>query len=172
MKTLMQIGFAALALAANAVFMPFGPAPRGWVDWLLISALVGFRLGLRRLVFGCALLVFIAGLGLPRGCPPRTLAYGAAIRSDLKNLASQEEIFFSDYERYSASSEEIGFVASMGVRVSLVASEDGWSASLQHEALEADQGCVMYFGDAPTPTIDGVTPSMPGELVCALPKRR
>ncbi len=96
----------------------------------------------------------------------RDVAYGAAIRSDLKNLASQQEIYFSDHETYSADPVQLGFTHSDGVEVTVFASQDGWSARATHAALEQSKSCAIYVGAAPVP-IEQLEGAEPGELACA-----
>ena len=101
-------------------------------------------------------------------CTTRARAYGAAMKSDLKNLASQQEIYFSDNQTYSVSQRDLGFVNSDGVRVDIVASPSGWAARAWHEAVGPHLGCALYWGEAPSllSTGSGRTPSEPGVLDC------
>lgn len=112
----------------------------------------------------------------PCGCirPPfvrcsaggRELAYRAAMRSDLKNLASQEEIYFSDWGVYSADAAEIGFVSSNGVAIALVATADGWAAQATHDALVDAQACALELGADVPNGFELLDDAEPGELVC------
>jgi hypothetical protein len=102
------------------------------------------------------------------GCSTRAPAYAAAIRSDLKNLASQEEIFFSDHRTYSEDVRVLGFVHSEGVHVQVRASQSGFSARARHSALGPDVGCAVWWGDisAVLPTAGGQRPPIAGEIFC------
>jgi len=96
----------------------------------------------------------------------RELAYRAAMMSDLKNLASQEEIYFSDWDTYSADPEAIGFVSSTGVEITLVATAAGWAAQATHVAVGDQQSCALEFGAAVAHGFEILDGEEPGELVC------
>ena len=95
----------------------------------------------------------------------REMAYQAAVKSDLKNLASQQEIYFSDHGTYSADFTELTFYQSDGVQVTLFASATGWSARATHAALEQTKSCAIFWGDAPV-AIEQLEGAEPGRLAC------
>ena len=97
----------------------------------------------------------------------REMAYRAAMKSDLKNLASQEEIYFSDWNVYSGDSQALQFVYSFGVQITLVAKSDGWAAIATHQALEGDQTCALAFGAEVPLASELLDDAEPGELVCS-----
>jgi hypothetical protein len=101
-------------------------------------------------------------------CSTREKAYEAAMKSDLKNLASQQEIYFSDYYAYSSSFEELAFTNIDGVTVHVVATTSGWTANAWHAALGQNVGCAMFYGDVDfvLRTGGGRVPTEPGEYVC------
>ena len=101
-------------------------------------------------------------------CACSPAGYGTMVTSDLKNLASQQEIYFSDNRAYSVSQSDLMFVPSNGVRVDIVASPNGWAARAWHEAVGSHLGCALYWGDAPSmlPTGSGRLPREPGEIAC------
>lgn len=96
----------------------------------------------------------------------RESAYRAAMKSDLKNLASQEEIYFSDEGRFTASASDMGFVSSSGVRVTVVSTADGWAARATHEALGAEVSCGIRAGAEVPHRFDVLEDADIGELVC------
>jgi len=87
------------------------------------------------------------------------------MKSDLKNLASQQEIYYSDHYSYSSSVTALTFTNSEGVNVAVAASTSGWDASVTHSALGTAEGCAIYYGTATAPT-SPTTPSAPGEVAC------
>lgn len=126
-------------------------------------------------------LCFWTWLAIPVcGCSTRTGAYAAAIRSDLKNLASQQEIFFADSFGYSDDPEELSFVSSLDVVVTIESFGDtAWAARAAHPALIGEEGelqdCVMYWGavsDLPRTTMRRRTPRAPGVLACDYERSR
>ena len=107
----------------------------------------------------------LAAIAIPKFSATREKAYFAAMKSDLKNLASQQEIYYADNYAYTNSATALTFVASDGVTVGIGASASGWSASATHSALGATEGCAIYYGTATAPS-SPTAPSAPGEVAC------
>lgn len=109
----------------------------------------------------------LAAIAIPKFSATRERAYFAAMKSDLKNMANQQEIYYSDTYSYTLDSNTaLGFVSSEGVNVGvIVASTNGWSASATHSALAATEGCAIYYGSATAPT-QPLQPTAPGEIAC------
>jgi prepilin-type N-terminal cleavage/methylation domain-containing protein len=109
----------------------------------------------------------LAAIAIPKFSATREKAYFAAMKSDLKNLASQQEIYYADHYTYTTSATNLGFVSSEGVNASIgVATASGWSASATHQAFgNTTEGCAMYYGNATAPTAP-TTPSAGGEIRC------
>ena len=82
----------------------------------------------------------LAAIAIPKFSATREKAYFAAMKSDLKNLASQQEIYYADVYAYTSSTTGLGFVSSEGVNVEITAGTDGWSASNTHSALSTSEG--------------------------------
>ena len=70
----------------------------------------------------------LAAIAIPKFSATREKAYFAAMKSDVKNLASQQEIYYADNYAYTNSATSLTFVASQGVTVGIAASASGWSA--------------------------------------------
>jgi ABC-type transporter MlaC component len=92
-------------------------------------------------------------------------AYEAAMRSDLRNLATAQEIYLSGHATYSASLQDLTYSPSPGVRLEIiVASGTGWRAVAHHETGTAE--CRIGVG----------TGALPGdaerEVKCSAPRRR
>ncbi len=107
----------------------------------------------------------LAAIAIPKFSATREKAYFAAMKSDLKNLASQQEIYYSDAYSYSAVAANLAFTNSDGVTVTIAASSSGWSASAWHAALGTAEGCAMYYGTATAPATP-IAPTQPGEVAC------
>ena len=108
----------------------------------------------------------LAAIAIPKFSATREKAYFAAMKSDLKNLASQQEIYYSDWYTYSTNATALGFVESNGVNVSIgVGASTGWNATATHDALTTTEGCEIYYGSAPNPSGPGSATS-PGEIAC------
>lgn len=111
------------------------------------------------------IIAILAAIAIPRFSATREKAYFAAMRADLKNLASQQEIYYADEYSYTREAGALTFVSSQGVTVSIAASSSGWSASATHSALGASEGCAIYYGTVTAPT-SPATPTSPGEVAC------
>ena len=110
----------------------------------------------------------LAAIAIPKFSATREKAYFAAMKSDLKNLASQQEIYYADAYSYTTTTASLSFTNSDGVTVASAASSSGWSASVIHAALGSAEGCVIYYGTAATPTVGSATASSPGEVSCTV----
>jgi len=108
----------------------------------------------------------LAAIAIPKFSATREKAYFAAMKSDLKNLASQEEIYYADNYAYTTSATDLAFTNSEGVTVTISASTSGWAASATHSALGSSEGCGIYYGTATAPTVGTATPTSPGEMAC------
>jgi prepilin-type N-terminal cleavage/methylation domain-containing protein len=84
---------------------------------------------------------------IPRWANSRDRALQAAMNSDLRNLATAEESYFSDSASYTTSlSALIGFRSSQGVTVAInQASTGGWSATASHPSARQ---CYLFVGSA------------------------
>ncbi len=109
----------------------------------------------------------LAAIAIPKFSATREKAYFAAMKSDIKNLASQQEIYYSDAYTYSATAADLSFTNSDGVIIipNITATSSGWSATATHAALGTTEGCSLYYGTVATPpTLGG--PTQPGEVAC------
>ena len=108
----------------------------------------------------------LAAIAIPKFSATREKAYFAAMKSDLKNLASQQEIYYSDAYAYTSSASDLAFTNSDGVVVGMSSvTSSGWAASATHAALGTAEGCAIFYGTATAPT-SPTTPSQPGEVAC------
>jgi hypothetical protein len=81
----------------------------------------------------------------------RHAAYGAAMRSDLRNLVTAQESFFADNVRYSGSLDSLQYRASTGVTVRFVTVRSAaWSAIATHANVPGAQ-CGIFVGDVAPP---------------------
>ena len=107
----------------------------------------------------------LATIAIPKFSATRQKAYFAAMKSDLNNLANQQEIYYADNYTYTNEVAALTFVQSEGVTVGISASVSGWSASATHSALGGTEGCAIYYGTSTAPTTP-TSPSAPGEVAC------
>ncbi len=109
----------------------------------------------------------LAAIAIPKFSATREKAYFAALKSDLKNLASQEEIYYSDNYTYHTSTTTLGMVPSSGVTVSITnVTSTTWAATAVHTGLGTARGCGIFYGTfATAPTLLG-GPAQSGESAC------
>lgn len=109
----------------------------------------------------------IASIAVPQFSETRNMAYYAALKSDLKNLAAQQELYYANNYRYSAFEDSLGFVRSEGVdSLALKVASSGWSATATHKGLgDLTMGCGVFFGDASKTGLRG-SPEDPGVVAC------
>ncbi|MGH7671603.1 MAG: type IV pilin protein [Gemmatimonadales bacterium] len=105
----------------------------------------------------------LAAIAIPKFANTKEKAYLASMKSDLRNLVTAEESYFSDYQVYTAGSgSNIGgvgastpanfFVPSAGVTVNFTAGTPagaGWNASATHTGLTAGRTCAIFVGSSP-----------------------
>ena len=109
----------------------------------------------------------LAAIAIPKFSATREKAYFAAMKSDLKNLASQQEIYYSDQYAYTNSATLLAFTNSDGVIVSMSnVSSSGWAASATHLALGGTEGCVIFYGTVATSPSSPTSASQPGQVAC------
>ena len=89
----------------------------------------------------------------------------AAMKGDLENLAERQALHFADEASFADSPEDLRFVGTEGVVVTLTASRDGWSGTASHAALGQDEGCAIFVGSTAAPT-NPVRPGVSGQVVC------
>ena len=85
---------------------------------------------------------------IPRRATARDRAFQAAMKADLRNLATAEESYFSDNASYTMSLSALsGYRSSQGVVVRIdFSSPGGWSASASHPA--SSKQCYLFIGNA------------------------
>ena len=78
----------------------------------------------------------LAAIAIPKFANTKSKAYVTAMKSDLRNMVTAEEAFFSDSSKYSTSLAAINFKQSTGVGVPAIATGAGfWSATITHTQL-------------------------------------
>ena len=106
----------------------------------------------------------LATIAIPKFSAMRTKSYIATVTSDLKNLASQQEIYLSARYTYTSVLTNLEYTMSPAVTITVnEATGTGWAATGTHSGL-AGQQCGFFFGDA---AASGAIPATtPGTVVC------
>ena len=106
----------------------------------------------------------LASIAIPTFSTMRTKSYIATVTSDLKNLASQQELYLTNAFTYASTTTAMGVRLSNVVTIAINESTGtGWAATGTHTGLAGGQ-CGIYFGDAAT---SGGSPStIPDTVSC------
>jgi len=106
----------------------------------------------------------LATIAIPKFSAMRTKAFIAAVTSDLKNLASQQEIYLSTDYTYTSVIANLDITVTDAVTLTVnEATGTGWAATGTHSGLGGEQ-CGIYFGSA---AATGASPATaPGTVTC------
>jgi type IV pilus assembly protein PilA len=90
----------------------------------------------------------LAAIAIPKFSSAREKAYISAMKSDLRNLSTQQDVYHNGVYSYSTSLSVIGMVPSQGVTITInEASGSGWAATASHLGLGSEH-CGLYQGTA------------------------
>ncbi len=90
----------------------------------------------------------LAAIAIPKFSSTREKAFISALKADLRNLASLEEIYYNNNYTFSTDLTAVGLTQSSGVTVSVgEATNLGWSATASHSGL-VGRWCAIYHGNA------------------------
>ena len=108
----------------------------------------------------------LAAIAIPKFSSTRERSYIAAVTSDLKILASQQESYQSRTQAYATDPSELtDFTITEGVSVAINEANLGlgWAATGYHVALPG-RICGIYYGDASPANATPAT--APGVVAC------
>lgn len=90
----------------------------------------------------------LAAIAIPKFSNTKGKAYIAAMKSDLRNLATAEEAFFYDSSKYTVTLAQMsGYAPTVGVAITVnEATAQGWSATAI--SVNTPQQCYLYSGAA------------------------
>jgi type IV pilus assembly protein PilA len=137
----------------------------------MLKARKGFTL--IELLIVIVIIGILAAIAIPKFGKTREKAYFKAMQSDLRNLQSQQEIYFSNPANLYSYSDDVAnltdFVPSQGVTVAIDqanTSSTGWSATAEHQALDnTTQTCAVFIGTVATPPGSAWTPPLEAGIV-------
>ena len=132
----------------------------------LVKARKGFTL--IELLIVVVIIGILAAIAIPKFGNTKTKAYVTAMKSDLRNLVTAEEAFFSDSTYYTTATTLVsrnGFKNSSGVGVPTVVTGAGyWTATVTHSQLA---GATCGIGVNTTNPI--ISAAGDGEPSCYVP---
>ena len=90
----------------------------------------------------------LASVAIPKFSSTREKAFLSSMKSDLKNLATAQEMYHNSNFSYGASLALVSGTVSDGVTITInEATGSGWAATASHAGLPAEH-CGMYQGNA------------------------
>jgi prepilin-type N-terminal cleavage/methylation domain-containing protein len=90
----------------------------------------------------------LAAIAIPKFSSTREKAFLASMKSDLRNLATLQDIYHNGSFTYSADLSDIGFIESEGITVTVSEADGtGWAATSAHAGYPG-QHCELFQGDA------------------------
>ena len=105
----------------------------------------------------------LAAIAIPKFANTKSKAYITAMKSDLRNLVTAEEAFFSDSSKYTSTLTDLKFNVSTGVKAPTIGTGAGWwVATNNHTQLT---GTTCGIGINTTNPLSGVT-AAEGEPAC------
>ena len=106
----------------------------------------------------------LAAIAIPKFANTKEKAYLAAMKSDLRNLATAQEAYLSDFPDagYAADVATANFDPSSGVTIAITPDAGkGWSADATHNST--DKSCAIAVGTGAN-SLDGTASE--GEPIC------
>ena len=90
----------------------------------------------------------LAAIAIPKFANTKGRAFEAAMKTDLRNLATAEEAYYYSNNVYTTDLVAVGFSGTSGVSITIPeATAGGWSASATNpQALITN--CAVFFGSA------------------------
>lgn len=90
----------------------------------------------------------LAAIAIPKFSSTKGKSYAAAMKSDLRNLAVQQEGYFYSNGQYTNSLALVSFNGSNDVAITITeASINGWSAIATHPQA-SPLTCAVFYGNA------------------------
>jgi prepilin-type N-terminal cleavage/methylation domain-containing protein len=90
----------------------------------------------------------LASIAIPKFTSTREKAFLASMKSDLRNLATLQDIYHNSSFTYTSDFTALGFIESDGITVTVSEADGtGWAATSAHAGFPG-QECALLQGDA------------------------
>lgn len=108
----------------------------------------------------------LASIAIPKFSSVREKAYLAAMKTDLKNLATQQDIYYDQSYAYATQASDANHSPSEGVVIAInEATGTGWAGTSTHFGLPGES-CGIYHGDAAAS--GGAPATQPSQVMCSM----
>jgi prepilin-type N-terminal cleavage/methylation domain-containing protein len=102
----------------------------------------------------------LAAIAIPKFQNSKGKANAAAMKSDLRNLATAQEAYLYEFGQYTSALATLKYQTSPGVTVTIAtATPSGWAATATHPA-STPLVCALFYGTVGSPpapaTIEGL----------------
>lgn len=130
---------------------------------MMLKARKGFTL--IELLIVVVIIGVLAAIAIPKFSKSRERAYFSAMRSDLRNLATAEEIYYAANSTYTQELSALSdFTLSKDVSISVGdATSVGYGATATHNLAGSGKECAIYYG---TSSSKAAYLSAPGVVAC------
>jgi prepilin-type N-terminal cleavage/methylation domain-containing protein len=144
-----------LEVSASGAVRSLGQVTLG--RWAGVRNAKGFTL--IELLIVVVIIGVLASIAIPKFANTKDKAYIAAMKSDLRNLVTAQEAYFSDYVTYASTTTNLVYSVSSGDVVTVTsATGKGWAATSRNNATT--KTCGIFVGSA-TPPITGQAEGSP-----------
>jgi prepilin-type N-terminal cleavage/methylation domain-containing protein len=98
----------------------------------------------------------LAAIAIPKFANTKDKAYLAAVKTDLRNLATAQEGYFADNQTYTSSIPNFNPSANVNIAISN-ATANGWEATGTNSAMSVTVTCTIKVGAVANATyLDGI----------------
>ena len=104
----------------------------------------------------------LAAIAIPKFANTKSKAYITAMKSDLRNLVTAEEAYFSDSSKYTATITDLKYQNTTGVNAPTIVAPSGtgsWYATITHSQLSGTTCGVSV--NTTNPLVSGATEGAP-----------
>ena len=118
------------------------------------------------LIIVVVIIGILASIAIPKYTKMRERTFYSVLKSDLRNLATHQELYFGDRYEYSGDEVDLDFAPSEGVSIEIGEfSQTGWNAWATHIGLTDNGRCAIRYGSAAMPYVNSQELA-PGAIVC------
>lgn len=126
---------------------------------MLVKNRKGFTL--IELLIVVVIIGILAAIAIPKFAATKDKAKLASVKTDLRNMMTAQEAYFSDYATYGTFGQlqtASNFTLSSGNTMSITAATNGYTGTSTNSSISAGfKTCTVQVGAGAASTVDGVT---------------